>query len=112
MLYNKTQCKAITENIKLCDNLITKMWGTMLKTEVNHAYIFPLEKETRSGAAIHMMFVFTPLTVVWLNNERVVVDKTLAKPWKIYVPKEKARWVIELSPEKIREVKIGDYLEF
>jgi len=84
----------------------------MFKRRVDKAYVFPLDFESKYAATIHMMFVFTPLVVLWLNSERVVIDKVLAKPWHVYAPSEPARWVIELPPKHVDHVEIGDYLEF
>ncbi|MGD8604232.1 MAG: DUF192 domain-containing protein [Anaerolineales bacterium] len=64
-----------------------------------------------SQTAIHMWFVFFSLGVVWLDDEYRVVDKKLAKPWRIYAPKAAARYILEGRPELLEKVKIGDKLD-
>jgi len=68
--------------------------------------------ESRSAAAIHMWAVFFPLGVVWLDGGRGVVDTRLALPWRLYVPRQPARYVLEGSPELLNQVALGDVLEF
>jgi hypothetical protein len=48
-----------------------------------------------------------------MNNEGVVVDKKLAKPWRpIYAPAKAARYLIEARPVVLERVNVGDRLTF
>jgi uncharacterized membrane protein (UPF0127 family) len=66
----------------------------------------------RTQTAIHMAMVFFPLGVVWLDNDRRVVDKRLALPWRAYAPSAPARYVLEGEPGVLECVADGDVLEF
>ncbi len=112
MIINKTTGEWIIEYSILCDNILKKAKGAILKRKLNNAYIFPLKKPCIMNAGIHMYFVFTSLAVIWLNEEKVVIDKVLARPFNAYVPENPAKWVIELPPEKYEKINIGDYLDF
>ncbi len=71
-------------------------------------------RDSRLEAAIHMLGVFMDLAVVWINSIGVVVDVRLAHRWRlIYVPQSPASYVLELSPTRLQEFKIGHeiYLE-
>jgi uncharacterized membrane protein (UPF0127 family) len=71
------------------------------------------KNETRSNAAIHMFFVGMDLGVLWLNNERKIVDKQLAESWKpLYTPRNPARYILEINPDRMPEFEIGDELTF
>jgi len=70
-------------------------------------------RETKSDASIHMLFVGMDLGVVWLNSSRIIVDKVLAKSWKLfYAPKDPARYVLEIHPDRLSEFELGDELSF
>lgn len=70
-------------------------------------------KESIRDSSIHMFFVGMDLGVVWLNNDRVVVDLKMAKSWKpYYAPAQAARYVLEIHPERLPEFEIGDELSF
>ncbi len=70
-------------------------------------------KDDRLNSAIHMFFVFFDLAVIWVNDQGVVVDKVLAKPWRPhYGAQTPARYVIEGHPVILDQVQIGDTLQF
>jgi uncharacterized membrane protein (UPF0127 family) len=59
-----------------------------------------------------MMFMNYDITVLWLNNDMVVVDKALAKRWALYYgPKEPAQYILEIHPSRYDDFEIGDQLE-
>jgi uncharacterized membrane protein (UPF0127 family) len=66
---------------------------------------------SRSATAIHMWFVFMPLGVAWLAPDGRVVDTRLALPWRLYVPRHAAKFVLEGPPAMLESVAIGDRLE-
>ncbi len=69
-------------------------------------------QETRRNAAIHMLGVFFPIGVAWITRDQVVVDLTVAKPWRFYVPKGRAQYILEGPPSMLESITIGDRLEF
>ena len=70
-------------------------------------------RSSRIDSSIHMLFVFTDLAVIWLNPDGVVVDTTLARAWwPAYFPKAPAKYILEISPERFGEFKVGDKIEF
>lgn len=69
-------------------------------------------RDSRSDTTIHMMFVATDLTVVWINRDNIVVDVCLAKRWGLaYSPQMPARFVLEMAPERMQDFKIGDIVQ-
>lgn len=112
MILNKSTGEYLIKESKWLNNFFTQGWGAMFKKRLDCGLIFPFSKPTKNAASIHMFFVFTPLTVLWVNEEKVVVDKVVAKPFRVYSPDQEAKYVVELPPEISNKVKIGDYLEF
>ncbi len=69
--------------------------------------------DSRIDTSIHMLFVFMDLGVVWINSENVVVDTVLARSWRpAYLPRQAARYILEIHPARLNEFKIGDIVEF
>jgi uncharacterized membrane protein (UPF0127 family) len=69
--------------------------------------------ESRINTSIHMMFMNYDLTVLWLDKNLVIVDKILAKKWRLfYLPKKPAQYVVELHQSKFADYSIGDQLVF
>ncbi len=66
-------------------------------------------KDSRMDTSIHMLMVFMDLGVVWINGDCQVVDTVLAKSWRLaYVPRQPARYVLEIHPERLADYRIGD----
>lgn len=71
------------------------------------------ERSSRVDSSIHMLFVYTDLAVIWLDENGTVVDLVLARAWRpAYFPKAPAKYILEISPERLSEFKIGDKLIF
>lgn len=71
------------------------------------------KQESRLNTAIHMLFVFFELGVLWVNDQGIVVDKVLARPWRLsYTPRVPARYVIEAEPSILDMVDVGDHVQF
>ncbi len=82
-------------NAEYCISFWKKFRGLMFSKPKN--LIFVLDNETRYGAIVHMFFVFFPIDVYWLDRNKKVVDKrTNLKPFRIAVPRHKAKYVVEI----------------
>lgn len=65
--------------------------------------------DSKINASIHMLFVWMPLGIVWINSRYEVVDTRLALPWRpVYVPKKPAKYVLEIHPRRLEEFCKGD----
>lgn len=96
MLKNLTKNQIISKHVIPCKSFWEKSIGLMFSFErkmKGKALIFYFNQEQK--VSIHMFFVFYPIDVIWLDeNKRVVEQKTLC-PFTIYYPKHKAKYVIE-----------------
>ncbi len=62
---------------------------------------------------IPMLFMRFPIATVWLDANKIVVDKVLAKPWRLaYSPEKPAQYFVEACPTLLDRVNIGDRLKF
>lgn len=95
-----------------CDSYLCRMFGLMFRGRLKEGKgVLIVEPRTGIGqTTIHMWFVFFSLGVIWLDESYTVVDKRLAKPWRIYAPKAPARFMLEGRPEILDKVAIGDEL--
>jgi uncharacterized membrane protein (UPF0127 family) len=79
----------------------------------DEAYLFVEGRESVTGAAIHMFFVFFSIAVVWLDGDLRVVDRVLARPFRpYYAPRSPAQYYVEGHPSLLECVSLGDQLEF
>lgn len=115
MLTNLTTGQTIAQQIVRCDTFLRRGRGLMFRRALPEqaVYLFVEGRESVAQAAIHMFFVFFPIAVVWLDRERRVVDKTLARPFRpYYAPKSPAQFYVEGHPSLLDQVSLGDQLEF
>jgi uncharacterized protein len=78
-----------------------------------HGARLEMDRTSRVFSSIHMFFVFIPLAVFWLDRNRFVVDKALARPFRpFYMPRHPALYVLELHASKLDAAQIGDLLAF
>lgn len=114
-LVNRRTGEIIASNITVCDTFWRRGRGLMFRRSLaaDEAYIFIEVRESITLTAIHMFFVFFPIAVVWLNEERQVVDIVLARPFRPhYAPSHPARFFIEGAPGLLGKVNIGDSLDW
>jgi len=107
--------QTLLTKLKLCDTFWSRFRGLMLHAPLSEdeGLLFVFERENRMDSAIHMMFMRFAIAAVWLDSQGVVVDKALAKPWRLmYAPGKPAKYVIEAHPALLDRVMIGDRLTF
>ncbi|MDO8537534.1 MAG: DUF192 domain-containing protein [archaeon] len=111
MLKNNSTNQKIIEQTKIASNFFSRFKGLMFETKHDYALIFVLEKESIIGASIHMMFVFSPIDIVYLNSKKQIIDLAEnIQPWILnYSPKKAAKYFIELPNGLIKKnnLKLG-----
>lgn len=74
--------------------------------------LLKMEQLSRLNTSIHMLFMNFEIAVIWLDENLVVVDTTLAKRWRLYyAPSKPALSVVEIHPARLDDFKIGEQLE-
>jgi uncharacterized membrane protein (UPF0127 family) len=99
--------------VRRCETFTCRLRGLMFRGSLaeDEALLFVQGTEDRLGAAIHMLFVFFPIGVVWLDATGTVVDTVLAKPFRpFYAPRGPARFFVEGPPSLLSRVSIGETL--
>ncbi len=117
MMVNATTGENLASDVVCCDTFWKRGRGLMFRGRRSLAggqvYLFVEGRESVARAAIHMLFVFFPIAVVWLDRERRVVDKALARPFRpYYAPAKPAQYYIEGHPSLLEKVRVGDRIEF
>ena len=92
---------------KVCKSIWSQTRGLMFSRK--KTLIFEFDKEINVN--LHMFFVFFPINVYFLNKNKEVIEiKENFKPFAIYKPKNKFKYIVE-SPKKLN-VKIKDKIEW
>ncbi len=112
---NQTNSTVPELQAEYCYSFIQKFKGLMFRQtlEPNQALVLAENSESIINTTIHMMFMKFDIGVLWLDQNKRVVDTRHAFPWKLaYSSKTPAKYVIELHPTQLPSHKIGDQLTF
>ena len=114
-LVNQRSSEIVARRVTVCDTFWKRARGLMFRRRLaaDEAYVFVESRESVALTAIHMFFVFFPIAVLWLDQERRVVDMVLARPFHPhYAPSDPARYFIEGSPSLLDKARIGDMIDW
>ena len=113
MIKNLTKKTIIIKKSACIEDIFSKFAGLMFSKQSNKALIFRFDKE--KIIALHMFFVFYPIDVLFIDKNKIIVDKKENfKPFTFCKSKKKAMYVIELPNGTIKNTKtrIGDKINF
>ncbi|MBI4452518.1 DUF192 domain-containing protein [Candidatus Woesearchaeota archaeon] len=111
LIRNLTKKIAMSNDAKICHDALSKFIGLMFSAKQKNTLIFKFNKE--QIIALHMLFVFYPIDVVFLNKNKIVVDKKENfKPFTFYKSRKKAMYAIELPAGAAKKTEIGDKIKF
>jgi uncharacterized protein len=115
MIKNKTKNKILTKTTKHCKTILSKAKGLMFTTKKeDEGLVFVFN--TQQKWSIHMLFVFYPIDVLWLNKNKEIVDyRENLKPFILSAtPKHESNYIIELPAGTIEKTKteLGDKIIF
>lgn len=105
----------LIETARWCRSYFCRLVGYQFRRRLKpgEALILVYRNESIRNSSIHMFFVLTPLTVVWINRAGRITSVQLAQPWRpYYASPEPACYVLETSPEAIDKFHPGDELDF
>ncbi len=112
---NKNRRIESPPRIRYCDTFLTQLRGFTFRSRLarDEGLLLVGTRDSRLDSSIHMLFVAFDLAVIWINSDMKVVDKVLAKSWRpAYFPKQPARYVLEIHPERWDEFEAGDLVQF
>jgi len=79
----------------------------------NQGLLLVQVSDSKVNSSIHMMFMWMDLAVIWINSDFTVVDRVLARRWKlVYFPRSAAKYVLETGISHLDEFNIGDQVCF
>lgn len=115
LIYNLTRQNSHPIQAQYCSSFVCRLRGLTFRRNLpsDAGLLLVQGRDSRLDSSIHMLFVWMDLAVVWINNALQVVDVRLARRWRLaYLPTRPARYVLEISPERLDDFRIGDQLRF
>ena len=117
MLTKHTEKKTvlILKKTKHAKTIYEQTRGLMFLKHKNFdfALIFHFKSKSRFLNSIHMFFVFFPILAIFLDENKIVVDKKILKPfYPFYTPKRPCKYLIELPQKYNNKIAIGNKLNW
>ncbi len=101
--------------VGICDTFSSRLLGLMFRTSLKaiDGILLVEQRDTIVNTSIHMLFVFMDLAVFWIDSQMTIVDKVLARSWHLaYLPRARAKYILEIHPNRLNDYEIGDKVEF
>jgi len=114
-IINQSRPTAKTITAKYCQSFLCQLRGLMFTDSLpeNYGLLLVQGSDSKLNSSIHMMFMRIDLAIIWINSEFVVVERVLARKWKLgYIPSQPARYVLETSIDRLNDFNIGDKVSF
>ena len=111
----ETNNELLLRRVRYCASFLCRLRGLTFRRRLgdHEGLLLVGRRESRLDGAIHMIFVFFPIAVVWLNGGGRVVDAQLARPFRpFYAPQAPAKDILEGPPSLIESIRVGDRLRF
>ncbi|MGC9523503.1 MAG: DUF192 domain-containing protein [Anaerolineae bacterium] len=105
---------ALPLHVRRCDTFLCRLRGLTFRRSLGdgEGLLFLEPTESRLGTAIHMLFVFFPIGVAWMDGTGKVVDLTVARPFRpFYAPQAPARSFLEGPPSLVDWLRVGERLQ-
>lgn len=110
IIKNLDQPIAVPARVGYCDSFACRLRGLTFRPrlEPDEGLLLVEKRDSRLDGAIHMFFVSFDLAVFWIDSSMTVVDKVRAGAWKpAYFPRQPARYILELHPDRWEDYQIG-----
>lgn len=97
-------------DVSVRDTVFGKFRGLMFsKKPKNDGLLFVFAEE--AAVSLHMLFVFFPIDVVYVNKEKKIVDiKKNLRPFQPLILGPPSKYILELNDAKL--LKVGEKLIF
>ena len=96
-----------------CDSFLCRLRGLMFRSYLSpeEGLLLVYNRDSRIDSAIHMLFMWIDLAVIWIDSTGKVVDTCHARRWRAaYVPDRPACYVLETHVERLEDFRVGDQI--
>ena len=102
----------IIDKVKIANTFKKRLIGLMFKKNMEYPLLFEIDGKLNGKyrSSIHSCFMRFELKLVFVDDENMVYEIVDLKPWRYYVPKKGAKYIIEFEKNKFKsdDLKIGD----
>ena len=108
LLSISTKSHTLANKVTMADTFLSRFKGLMGKRAIPPDTALVI----RPCNQVHMCFMRFSIGAIFVDHHGQVLHKQRLNPWQISKKVSGANAVIELDPEQLEQVKIGEQLEF
>ena len=104
----------IAKNIEFAKNFLSQMTGLMFRKNIPFDYAMVFVLKEPSSVNVHMLFVFFPISVIFLDEKKNISGLARLNPWTGYKTMKNIKYIIEMNEDSIKKNKlsIGGQMDF
>jgi len=109
----KYKGSVIAKNIEFAGSLASKIKGMMFRKSIPDDYAMIFTFERPASIDVHMLFVFFPLDIIFLDKDKKISGYARLKPWLGYKAMKNIMYIIEMKAGTIEKysISIGAQME-
>ena len=111
LIVNERTGQVVLARARVCASFASRLAGLSFRgpKAISDGALFVRGSDKRLASAVHTLALRSPIGVVWLSSDLKVVDKKLAKSWRVaHVPSAPAMYYLEGEPAILERADIGD----
>ncbi len=110
----KYEGSEIAKNIEFAGSLASKIKGQMFRKTISDDYAMIFTFKKSSSIDVHMLFVFFPLDIIFLDKDKRITGLARLRPWLGYKAMKNIKYIIEMKTGTIEKyrISIGGQMEF
>lgn len=111
----KLDGKVIASDVEFAEDIVSQTRGLMLRKGIGQRYALVFVLSTPRSVSVHMLFVFFPIDVLFLNVEKEILSTVSLLPWIGFTRSPgKAKYIIEMPAGSIERYNLqpGEKITF
>jgi uncharacterized membrane protein (UPF0127 family) len=103
----KPNGELIASDVEFAEGIISQSKGLMFRKSIAERYALIFILPSPISVSVHMLFVFFPIDVLFLDAEKKILAATRLKPWVgLTRSPKKTKYIIEMQAGSIERHKL------
>ncbi|WP_298683557.1 DUF192 domain-containing protein [uncultured Methanomethylovorans sp.] len=103
----KPNGELVASDIEFAEGIISQSRGLMFRKSIAERYALVFILPSTRSVSVHMLFVFFPIDVVFLDDNKKILATARLKPWiGLAQSPKKTKYIIEMQSGSVERCKL------
>ncbi|MCC7576372.1 MAG: DUF192 domain-containing protein [Methanomethylovorans sp.] len=103
----KPNGELIASDVEFAEGIISQSRGLMFRKGITEKYALVFIMATPRSVSVHMLFVFFPIDVIFLDPDKKILATTTLKPWiGLARSPKRTKYIIEMHEGSIEHYNL------